>query len=78
MDTVAQLVDIPSIGFPSWAPHGEALAYLLDQPGGDWRIWTSDPTAAQRRPVSDRAVAGVQPGCSISGSSPWPVANQNA
>ena len=61
MDTVEQLVDIPSIGFPSWAPHGEALAYLLDQSGGGWRIWTSDPAGAQHRAVSERAVAGVRP-----------------
>jgi len=43
MDAVEQLVDIPSIGFPSWLPHREALADLLDQPGGGWRVWTRDP-----------------------------------
>ena len=68
MDTVEHLVDIPSIGFPSWSPHGGVLAYLLDQPGGSWRVWTCDTTGAQRRAVSERAVAGVRPVWSPNGT----------
>src|SRR5215210_7092308 len=61
MDTVEHLVDIPSVGFPSWSPRGDALAYLDDQPGAGWRLTVYDLGTAERRAPSERPVAGSRP-----------------
>lgn len=67
MDTVEELVDIPGVGFPRWSPRGDALAYLLDQPGDGWRLWACDPASGQRRELSDRVVTGARPDWSPDG-----------
>lgn len=68
MDTVEQLVDIPSVGFPSWSPRGDAIAYLRDQPGSGWQLWVCDPVGGGHRSLSARPVAGVRPDWSPDGT----------
>jgi len=67
MDTVEQLVDVPSVGFPVWSPDGETLAYLLDRPGAGWQLWCCALATGERRALSERPVAGVRPSWSPDG-----------
>ncbi len=68
MNTIEQLVDIPSVGFPVWSPGSDAVAYLLDRPGHGWQLWRCDLPSGERRPLSERAVAGARPAWSPDGA----------
>ncbi len=67
MNTIEQLVDIPSVGFPVWSPGNDAVAYLLDRPNGGWQLWRCDLPSGERRLLSERAVAGARPAWSPDG-----------
>ncbi len=67
MDTIEQLVDIPSVGFPSWSPDGRHIAYLFDQPGSGWRLYIFDVATGERRAMSDQPVRPAHPAWSPDG-----------
>ncbi|HET7036958.1 MAG TPA: S9 family peptidase [Thermomicrobiaceae bacterium] len=67
MESIEQLVDIPSIGFPIWSPEGDAVAYLHDQPGSGWRLERCLLADGSRALLSQRAVVGGRPAWSPDG-----------
>lgn len=67
MQTVEQLVDVQSVGFPTWSPAGDAVAYLLDQPGSGWQLWRCELSSGARGPLSEHAVSGAKPAWSPGG-----------
>ena len=68
METIEQLVDIPGVGFPSWSPAGDQLAYLYDQPGFGWQLRVYGLAGGAHRTLGDRPVAGVRPAWTPDGS----------
>src|SRR5579884_4133939 len=66
VDTIEQLVDIPSVGFPVWSPESDALAFLYDEPGNGWQLWRCD-LGGNRSQLSRRAVAAARPAWSPDG-----------
>lgn len=67
MDTIAQLVDIPGVGFPSWSPSGTQLAYLYDQPGIGWQLRTYAMQSGEHRALGKRPVLAFRPAWSPDG-----------
>lgn len=67
METIEQLVDIPSVGFPAWSPGGERIAYLYDQPGVGWLLRCCDTANGEHRTLAERPVAGIRPAWSPDG-----------
>lgn len=69
MDTIEQLVEIPGVGFPSWSPAGDRIAYLYDQPGSGWLPRVLDPANGVYQVLGEHPVDAVRPAWSPDGRS---------
>lgn len=56
MNTVEDLVAIPSVSFPSWSPQGDAVAYLTNDPARGWQLALYDLTTNGVRILSEQPV----------------------
>lgn len=77
MNTVEELVNIRSAGFPSWSPKGDAIAFLANDPDVGWQLALYDLAADETHLLSPQPVAAHRPTWSPDGSM-LAVVRQNA
>ena len=68
VQTIADLVDIPSVSLPAWSPDGNLIAYLYDDPGAGWLLTVADPDGGERRQLFDLPVLPWRPAWDPDGS----------